>query len=61
MAMVMSASNVVQKAASLNWDDYITRPMVARFYHYEMQYGEDPDVKGDYEIEVGSRLKRSSA
>ena len=61
MAMVMSASNVVQKAASLNWDDYITRPMVARFYHYEMQYGEDQDVKGDYEIEVGGATERIEA
>lgn len=61
MSMVMSASNVVQKAASLNWDDYITRPMVQRFYHYEMQYGEDAEIKGDYEIQVGGATERIEA
>ena len=61
MAMVMSASNVVQKAASMNWDDYITRPLVKRFYHYEMQYGEDDSIKGDYEIEVGGATERIEA
>lgn len=61
LAMVMSATNIIQKAASMNWDDYITKPLVNRFYHYEMQYGEDPTVKGDFEIEVGGATERIEA
>jgi hypothetical protein len=61
LAMIMSASNIVQKDASMSWDDYITKPLVERFYHYEMQYGEDPSVKGDYEINVGGATERVEA
>lgn len=61
MAMVMSATNIIQKAASMSWDDYITKPLVQRFYHYEMQYGEDPEVKGDFEVEVGGATERIEA
>jgi hypothetical protein len=58
LAMVMSATNIIQKAASMNWDDYITKPLVHRFYHYEMQYGEDASIKGDFEINVGGATER---
>lgn len=61
LAMVMSATNIMQKAASMSWDDNITRPMVQRFYHYEMQHGEDDKVKGDYEVEVGGATERIEA
>lgn len=61
MAMIMSATNIVQKAASMSWDDYITKPLVQRFYHYEMQYGDEEDVKGDFEIEVGGATERIEA
>jgi hypothetical protein len=61
MAMIMSATNIIQKAASMNWDDYITKPLVQRFYHYEMQYGDDPEVKGDFEVEVGGATVRIEA
>jgi hypothetical protein len=61
LAMVASASNIIQKAASMNWDDYITKPLIRRYYHYEMQYGEDPSVKGDFEIEVGGATERIDA
>ena len=61
LAMVMSATNIIQKAASMNWDDNITKPLVHRFYHYEMQYGEDESIKGDFEIEVGGATERIEA
>lgn len=61
LAMIMSASNIVQKRASMNWDDYITKPLIHRFYHYEMQYGTDETVKGDFEIEVAGATERIEA
>ena len=61
IAMVMSATNIVQKAASMNWDDNITKPMMKRWYHFEMQYGEDNEIKGDFDIEVGGATERIEA
>lgn len=61
MAMIMSATNFIQKAASMNWDDYITRPMMMRYYHHEMQHGEDDSIKGDFTIEVGGATERIEA
>jgi hypothetical protein len=45
----------------MSWDDNITKPLVQRFYHYEMQYGEDDSIKGDFEIEVGGATERIEA
>lgn len=58
VAMVMSASNIVQKKVSVKWDDGMNVPIVERFYHYEMQYGEDDSVKGDYEVNAGGATER---
>jgi hypothetical protein len=61
LAMIASATNIIQKAASMQWDDNITKPLVERWYHFEMQYGEDDTVKGDYDIEVGGATERIEA
>jgi hypothetical protein len=58
MAVVMSNSHILQQRHSERWDDNITVPAVERFYHYEMQYGENPAVKGDYEVKTGGATER---
>lgn len=58
IAMVMTASHIVQKKISERWDDNIVVPIVERFYHYEMQFGEDPEVKGDFEVNAGGATER---
>lgn len=61
VAMVMTASHIVQKKISEKWDDQITVPIVNRFYHYEMQYGEDDSLKGDYEVMTAGATGRIDA
>lgn len=58
MAMVMTNSHIIQQRHSERWDDNITVPIVERFYHYEMQYGEDPSLKGDFEVMAGGATER---
>lgn len=58
MAMVMTNSHIIQQRHSERWDDNITVPIVEKFYHYEMQYGEKPSLKGDYEVKAGGATER---
>ena len=52
MAMLMNSSNIVLRKAVKNWDDDITRPLITRFYDWNMQFNEKPDIKGDFSIEA---------
>lgn len=52
MAMVMQAATSVLSSKAREWDDNITRPIVNWFYEWNMQYSEDDDIKGDYDIDV---------
>lgn len=61
VAMVMTASHIVQKKISEKWDDQMTVPIVQRFYHFEMQYGEDDSLKGDYEVMAAGATGRIDA
>lgn len=58
IAMIMTASHIIQKRISEKWDDNINVPIVQRLYHYEMQYGEDDSLKGDYEVMAGGATAR---
>ena len=52
MAMLMNSSNIVLRKAVKNWDDDITRPLITRFYDWNMQFNERADIKGDFSIEA---------
>ena len=52
MAMLMNSANIVLRRAVKNWDDDITRPLITRFYDWNMQYSEDSNVKGDFNIDA---------
>ena len=52
MAMLMNSSNIVLRKAVKNWDDDITRPLITRFYDWNMQYNEKAEIKGDFSIEA---------
>jgi len=51
LAMMMNATNIVQRMAAHNWDDNVTLPMLRRFYYWILLYGENDDLKIDMEIE----------
>lgn len=50
LAMVMNSGNVIQRHAANQWDDEVTMPLIKAMVDYEMQYGEDMDAKGDYDV-----------
>ena len=52
MAMLMNSSNIVLRKAVKNWDDDITRPLITRFYDWNMQFNEKAEIKGDFSIEA---------
>ena len=52
MAMLMNSSNIVLRKAVKNWDDDITRPLITRFYDWNMQFNERREVKGDFSVEA---------
>ena len=52
MAMLMNSSNIVLRKAVKNWDDDITRPLITRFYDWNMQFSDRPEIKGDFSVEA---------
>jgi len=47
----IDASNVALRSRVKYWDDQITRPHLTRYYHWNMQYSDNDEVKGDYEVD----------
>jgi len=52
MSMLMNAANVVTRHIVKNWDDQVTEPLLTRFYDWNMQYNDNEDIKGDYEVDA---------
>lgn len=52
MALLMNSVNVVFRRVVKNWDDGITSPTVSRAYHFEMQFSDKEEIKGDYAVKA---------
>ncbi|WNO60438.1 hypothetical protein [Rheinheimera sp. MMS21-TC3] len=52
MSMLMNAANAVRRRQIKQWDDNITAPLITDFYAWNMEYEEDNDVKGDYQVDA---------
>lgn len=52
MSMLMNAANAVRRQQVKEYDDNITKPMIRRFYNWNMQFGDDADIKGDFEVQA---------
>ncbi|WP_075290715.1 hypothetical protein [Histophilus somni] len=50
MSMLMNAANAVRRRQVKEWDDQVTKPLIRRFYEYNMAMSDDPDIKGDMQI-----------
>jgi hypothetical protein len=50
MTMLQNNASAVLRRLSRTFDDQVTKPHVRRYYDWLMQYGEDPNEKGDYQI-----------
>lgn len=50
--IMVDSNNVALRTRVKRWDDQITDPHITRYYDWNMQYGEDPEIKGDYNTDV---------
>ena len=50
LAMLMNASNVVQRRIAQSYDDEILEPAIGALYDYNMIYLDDDEAKGDMKI-----------
>lgn len=52
MQLLMNSANVVLRRLVKQFDDYVTKPHIRRYYDYNMTYGEKDDIKGDFVIDA---------
>lgn len=52
MQILMTSANVVLKRLVKQYDDQLTKPHITRYYDYNMMYGEDEEIKGDFTIDA---------
>lgn len=52
MSMLMNAANTVRRRQVKDWDDNITEPLISDFYHWNMSYAENNDIKGDFQVDA---------
>ena len=52
MMMLMNSANIVLRRAVKNWDDDVTDTMIPRFYDWNMQFKDDPEIKGDFKVDA---------
>jgi len=50
LAMLLQGANAVLKRVVRKFDDGITIPLIRRFYDYNMQYSDDEEIKGDFDV-----------
>tara|TARA_Y100000310_G_scaffold55920_1_gene51262 strand:- start:9171 stop:11390 length:2220 start_codon:yes stop_codon:yes gene_type:complete len=50
MILLQNQSSVTTRHRVQMWDDNIIKPIITRFYDYEMQFNENDEIKGDMEI-----------
>lgn len=50
MSMLMNAANAVRRRQVKEWDDAVTKPLIRRFYEYNMNMSEDVSIKGDMQV-----------
>ena len=50
--IMVDSNNVALRSRVKAWDDQITRPHITRYYHWNMQYNEKTDIKGDYNVDA---------
>lgn len=50
LSMLMGSANMAIKDQVKNFDDGITTPFISAMYHWNMQFNNDEDIKGDYAV-----------
>jgi len=52
MAMLMNSTNTVFRRVVRLFDDTFTKPNIRRMYAWAMQWSDDPEIKGDFEVDA---------
>jgi len=52
MSILMASADVVLRKTVKMLDDNIYKPLISRFYDWNMQYNDKEEIKGDYEIDA---------
>ena len=52
LSMMMGSANITIKDQVKNFDDGITKPFITAMYHWNMQFGDDESIKGDYDVQA---------
>lgn len=52
MQMLMNSANVVLRRLVKQFDDYVTKPHIRRYYDYNMLYSDKEEIKGDFNIDA---------
>lgn len=52
MQLLMNNANVVLRRLVKQFDDYVTKPHVRRYYDYNMAYADEEEIKGDFQIDA---------
>lgn len=52
MSMLMGAAALNIKTVIKNLDDYLLEPVGKAFYHWNMQFNDRPDIKGDLDVKA---------
>jgi hypothetical protein len=52
MQMLMNSANVVLRRLVKQFDDFITKPHIRRYYDYNMMYNDDTSIKGDFNVDA---------
>lgn len=50
--VMQQASTTLLDFMSEEWDDNITAPIIEAYYSWNMQYNDNPDIKGSFDVDV---------
>lgn len=52
MQLLMNSSNVVTRRLVKQFDDYVTRKHIRRYYDFNMAYSDKEEIKGDFQVDA---------
>lgn len=52
LALKMGNANVMLRRLVRDFDDQVTRPLISRFYEWNMQFSPKEEIKGDYQVDA---------
>ena len=51
-SILMNSANIMIRRAVKLFDDNVTKPLITRFYHWNMQFNDNEQIKGDFAVDA---------